>query len=72
MPFPLLNLYFHKREGSPKCYERIDDVEVELRHERVKVFTYTVVEKDMNEIKPSVEYLDVVYKGMERHFCKAL
>ena len=57
-----------KREGAPKFYERIDDIEVELRHEQVKVFTYTVVEKNMNEIKPSVEYLDVVHKGMEQSF----
>jgi hypothetical protein len=32
------------------------------------VFTYTVVKKHMDEYKPSKEYFDTVYKGMEHRF----
>lgn len=55
------------REGAPDCYERIDNVKVKLGHEQLEVFTYTVVEKDLNEIKPSADYFDMVYKGMREH-----
>jgi gamma-glutamylcyclotransferase (GGCT)/AIG2-like uncharacterized protein YtfP len=61
---PALN----SREGAPKYYEKIDNVKVELGHEQVEVFTYTVVEKHMDEYNPSKEYFDVVYKGMEHRF----
>ncbi|AEV68341.1 gamma-glutamylcyclotransferase family protein [Acetivibrio clariflavus] len=57
-----------KREGAPKYYKRIEDVEVEVENKRVKVFTYAVVEKDFDEIKPALEYFDTVYKGMKQHF----
>lgn len=56
------------REGAPRYYRRIDDIKVELGNESVEVFSYTVVNKDMNEIQPSEEYLRVVYKGMEHRF----
>ncbi|HHU63108.1 MAG TPA: gamma-glutamylcyclotransferase [Clostridiales bacterium] len=57
-----------KREGAPDFYKRVENIKVELGYEQVKVFTYTVVEKDMNEIKPTPEYFDVVYKGMKHRF----
>lgn len=56
------------REGAPKYYKRIDSIKVELGYEQVEVFTYTVVKKDLNEIKPSPAYLDVVYEGMKNRF----
>ncbi|HHV59433.1 MAG TPA: gamma-glutamylcyclotransferase [Clostridiaceae bacterium] len=56
------------REGAPNCYRRIDDIKVELGYEQVEVFTYMVVDKQMGEIQPAVEYFDVVYKGMEHRF----
>ena len=56
------------REGAPKYYKRIDSIKVELGYEQVEVFTYTVVKKDLNEIKPSPAYFDVVYEGMKDRF----
>lgn len=56
------------REGAPNCYRRIDDIKVELGFEKVEVFTYMVIQKQMEEIPPTVEYFNVVYKGMEHRF----
>lgn len=56
------------REGDPYHYRRIDDIKVELGYEQIEVFTYTVVDKQMGEIQPTVEYFNVVYKGMEHRF----
>jgi len=57
-----------KREGAPEYYKRIEGIKVELGFENIEVFTYTVVDKDMNEIRPTEEYFDVIYKGMEHRF----
>ncbi|HHW47347.1 MAG TPA: gamma-glutamylcyclotransferase [Clostridiaceae bacterium] len=57
-----------EREGAPTCYERKEGIKVELGFEEVEVFTYTVVDKEPDEIKPTEKYLEVVYKGMINHF----
>ncbi len=57
-----------KREGAPNYYKKIENVKIELGHEQIEVFTYSVVEKNMNEIKPAEEYFDTVYKGMKYCF----
>lgn len=57
-----------KREGAPCFYERMDDIKVEFGFEDIEVFTYTVAEKEMSEVKPTDDYFDVVYKGMIHRF----
>lgn len=60
--------YRDKRDGHPVHYERREGVKVELGHEEIEVFTYMVVKKEMNEVPPTAEYFDVVYRGMEHRF----
>lgn len=54
-----------KREGAPKYYERIDALEVSLDGNPVTVFTYAVVDKELEEVKPTLEYVRTVFKGMK-------
>ncbi|HHV96595.1 MAG TPA: hypothetical protein GXX37_09025 [Clostridiaceae bacterium] len=56
------------REGAPTYYKRIDKIKVELGHDQIETFTYTVVDKHMDEIEPSEKYFDVVYSGMGHRF----
>ncbi len=57
-----------KREGAPRCYRREDGFIVELGFEQVEVFTYTVVDKIFPEEKPTIDYFNMVYRGMVHRF----
>jgi cation transport regulator ChaC len=57
-----------KREGAPHCYRREGGYKVELGFEQVGIFAYTVVDKALQESKPSAGYFNSVYRGMVHRF----
>ncbi len=57
-----------KREGAPRCYRREDGFIVELGFEQVEVFAYTVVDKIFPEKQPTIDYFNMVYRGMVHRF----
>jgi len=56
------------REGAPRVYRRVEGIKVRLGFEQVEVFTYVVVDKQMDEIKPAKGYFDEVHEGMKNRF----
>lgn len=61
-------LKLDEREGAPRCYRRLENLKVELGHEEVMVFSYTVVKKESDEIEPAAAYFNKVYAGMRYRF----
>jgi len=57
-----------EREGAPYCYRRIDNIKIELGADQVEVFTYEVVDKQLDEIRPSDDYFRIVLEGMKHRF----
>jgi cation transport regulator ChaC len=57
-----------KREGASCYYRKIDNIEVELGFDKVNVFTYEVIEKQEDEIAPTMNYFNTVYTGMKNRF----
>jgi len=57
-----------EREDAPWFYQRVEGVKVEFGYEQAEVFTYVVVNKNLNEYAPSKEYFDTVYEGMKNRF----
>lgn len=53
------------REGHPNAYIRLDTVKVYLGWEEVKVFTYTVKDKNLDEVQPTQAYVQTVLDGMK-------
>jgi hypothetical protein len=57
------------REGYPYCYDKFN-VNVTLNNENITVFTYCVVDKHMDEVKPSIKYYETVLNGMAEYLPK--
>lgn len=53
------------REGHPSCYVRQDSMKVSLGWEAVEVFTYTVKNREMDEVEPTQAYVQTVLDGMK-------
>jgi gamma-glutamylcyclotransferase (GGCT)/AIG2-like uncharacterized protein YtfP len=53
------------REGHPSCYVRQDSVRVMLGWEEVEVFTYTVKDREPEEVEPAQAYVQTVLEGMK-------
>jgi cation transport regulator ChaC len=60
-----------EREGVPSGKYKRMDVHVCFQEQLVRAMTYTIVNKEQEEIKPSKEYLQLIYNGASRFLSDA-